>query len=203
MTKQIERFAGKVVLITGATSGIGKACALAFGAEGAQVIGTGRDQARLMQLAESVDLALTLDVTDEASIRYGCQAALDRFGRIDILVNNAGIGLFRDWSETSESDFRRVLDVNLLGVMRMTRAILPSMIDQGSGIVVNVASVAGHRGYPRHTAYCASKHALVGYSRALRKDLQGTGVQIVEVCPLGRLRRQRGRRMAFLWRRRW
>ncbi len=130
----MNRFEGKVVVITGATSGIGRAMARAFSAEGARVVGTGRDQARLMALADEVELALTLDV-------------------------------------------------NLLGVIRVTHALLPAMVERGSGCIVNVSSVAGKRGYPKHTAYCASKHALLGYTTGLRKDLAGSGVDVIGICP--------------------
>ncbi len=172
-----------VVLITGATSGIGWETSLAFAAAGAQVIGTGRDQTRLMALAPRVAQTLTLDVTDADAVEIAAQAALDARGRVDVLVNNAGIGLFKDWAETTPADVRRVMEVNLLGAMAVTAALLPQMIERGSGVIVNVASVAGHRGYPKHTAYCASKHALIGYSRALRKDLDGTGVNVVVISP--------------------
>ena len=92
-------------------------------------------------------------------------------------------GLFESWEDTSLAQFQHVLDVNLLGVVRVTQSLLPAMVARGRGAVVNVASVAGERGYPKHTAYCSSKHALIGYSRALRKDLRDTGVDVVVVCP--------------------
>ena len=177
------RFDDQVVLVTGATSGIGLALARAFTDEGAQVVGAGRDQARLMSLAGQVDLALTLDVTDQASVDAAAAAVLDRYGRLDVLVHNAGIGMFESWQETSVADVERVMDTNLYGVIRLTRALLPAMVERGSGVVCTIASVAGERGYPKHTAYCASKHALIGWSRALGKDLRGTGVDVVVVCP--------------------
>lgn len=178
-----ERFADRVVFITGATSGIGRELARAFASEGARVVGTGRDQARLAALAPEVEVALTLDVTDSRSVEVATRAALDRLGRVDVLVNNAGIGLFKPWEDTTIEDVQRILDVNLLGAVRMTRALLPGMVERADGAIVNVASVAGLRGYPEHTAYCASKHALVGWSRALRKDLRGSGVSVVTICP--------------------
>jgi uncharacterized protein len=174
---------GQVAVVTGATSGIGRALALRLKAAGATVVGTGRDQGRLLALAGEVDLALTLDVTDDRSVEVAHAAVMDRFGRVDVLVNNAGIGLFREHDQTGVRDLQRVLDVNLLGCVRVAGAFLPDMRAAGRGCLVQMASVAGLRGYPRHTAYCASKHALVGWSRALRKDLRGSGVDVVVVCP--------------------
>ena len=179
----MKRFAGKVVVITGATSGIGAAMVRAFAAEGARVVGTGRDQARLMDLAKTAELALTLDVTSEESVLTAAAAIQDGTGPADILINNAGIGLFESWDNTSIQDYRHVMDVNLFGTIRVTQALLPAMMERGSGTVVNVASVAGKRGYPRHTAYCASKHAMLGYTKGLRKDLQGSGVDVISICP--------------------
>jgi short-subunit dehydrogenase len=178
-----SRFSDQIVVISGATSGIGRECALAFGNEGATVVGTGRDQTRLAELAPHVDLALTLDVTENKSVEIASQAILDRYGRVDVLINNAGIGLFRPWQDTDVADVQRIMDVNLYGVIRLTRAVLPSMLERDQGTVVNIASVAGKRGYAKHTAYCASKHALIGWSEGLRCDLSGTGVHVVIVCP--------------------
>lgn len=178
-----QRFADQVVVVTGATSGIGLCIARAFAAEGATVVGTGRDQARLAELGREVDLALTLDVTQEASVRTATAAVLDRYGRIDVLVNNVGVGLFQPWEETSIADMKRLMDVNVWGSVRVTSALLPAMLEAGSGRIVNVASVAGKRGYAKHTAYCTSKHAMIGWSEALRCDLEGTGVGVTVICP--------------------
>jgi len=177
------RFDDQVVLVTGATSGIGQALARAFSAEGARVVGAGRDQGRLMALAAEVDLALTLDLVDPRSVQAAATAVQDRYGHLDVLVNNAGVGLFLDWQTTTVADMQRLMDTNLYGAVRLTQALLPGMVARGRGCVVNIASVAGERGYPKHSAYCASKHALIGWSRALRKDLRGSGVDVCVVCP--------------------
>jgi len=178
-----NRFRDQIVVITGATSGIGLECARSFAAEGATVIGTGRDQERLAALGQEVDLALTLDVTDDTQVDIAAQAIIDRYGRVDVLVNNAGVGLFRAWNETEIADMERIMDVNVWGSVRVTNRLLPTMLSAGSGVVVNVASVAGRRGYANHTAYCASKHAMIGWSEGLRCDLAGTGVDVVVVLP--------------------
>ncbi len=172
----------RVVVVTGATSGIGRATALRFAAAGAKVVATGRDQRRLAELASTVALTLTLDVTDPEGVAIFAAAVEDRYGGADVLVNNAGIGLFRGWEETDDAAFRRVMEVDLFGQVAVARALLPSLVAR-KGVLVQVASVAGKRGYARHTAYCAAKHALVGWSEALRHDLRGTGCDVVVVCP--------------------
>ena len=173
---------GRIVLITGATSGIGLEAARAFTAAGARVVGTGRDQARLAALGADVDLALTLDVTDDTSVEIALASVLDRYGRLDVLVNNAGIGLFQPWEQTDIAAIERVMAVNLYGAVRVARAALPALIG-ARGVLVQVASVAGRRGYKKHTAYCASKHALIGWSESLRYELADSGTSVVVVCP--------------------
>lgn len=175
-------FQGKVALVTGATSGIGLDVAKKLTAAGAKVVGTGRDQARLAALQPFVESALTMDVTDDASVRIGVATVLDRFGGVDIVVNNAGVGLFKRWEDTPLSEVDRVMQVNFYGAVRVGLACLPSLVAR-KGVLVQVASVAGRRGYAKHTAYCASKHALIGYSESLRADLAGTGANVVVVCP--------------------
>ena len=172
-----------VWFITGATSGIGAATARAAKALGATVVGTGRDQSRLGALAHEIDLALTVDLDKPRDLEVAIQATLDLYGRIDVLVANAGVGLFARALDTSEEALRRVLETNLVGLVRTVQAVVPQMVAAGCGRVVLVASVAGLRGYPEHAAYCASKHAVVGYGRALAKDLVGTGVGLTLLCP--------------------
>lgn len=172
----------KVVVVTGATSGIGWHTALAFAARGAKVVGTGRDPGRLAALAEHVDHVLTLDVTDPEQVEVARAAVLDRHGGVDVLVNNAGVGLFKAWDETSEAELRRVLEVDFFGAVRMAQAFLPSIVTRG-GVLAQVASVAARRGYPRHAAYCAAKFALLGWTEAVRRDLSRTAAHLTVICP--------------------
>jgi short-subunit dehydrogenase len=179
----MPHFTDKVVVITGATSGIGRAAARAFTAAGARVLGTGRHQGRLAELAREVDLALTVDVTRPADVDLLRTVAEDRYGRVDVLVNNAGVGLFATWDETSAEHLQALMEVNLVGAHRVTRALLPGMVQRGEGHIVQVASIAGKRGFERQAAYCASKFALTGYSEALRQELRDTGVRVHVVHP--------------------
>lgn len=171
------RFKGLRVVVTGATSGIGQATAHAFRREGAHVVATGRDPERLAAVARDVGEGIRVDVTVPGDVEL-----LAQLGEVDVLVNNAGIGLFAGVDDTSEADLRRVMEVNFFGAVRVATALLPAL-RRSRGVLVQVASVAGRRGYQRHTAYCASKHALVGWSEGLRQDLRGTGVSVVTLCP--------------------
>lgn len=177
-----QTFAGKIAVVTGATSGIGRETARLLTAAGAVVVGTGRDQSRLEALAADVDLALTLDVTDPRAVDVVRASVLDRYGGVDLLVNNAGVGCFRGWEATDDSVLSAVMDVDFFGAVRVARAFLPSILER-NGVLVQVASVAGRRGYARLTAYCAAKHALIGWSEALRVELRGSGAAVVVVCP--------------------
>lgn len=179
----MPRFTDQVVFITGATSGIGLETARVFRREGATVVGTGRRREGLAAVEALGARAVEMDVTDDASVARACDRVLGEHGRVDVVINNAGIGLFKPWTETPASEVERIMDTNLYGVVRVNGRMLPKMVERGRGVVVNVASVAGKRGYPKHTAYCASKHALIGYSESLRCDLEGTGVEVVVVCP--------------------
>jgi short-subunit dehydrogenase len=179
----VQPFQDQVVVVTGATSGIGRALARAFTAAGARVLGTGRDQARLGELAREVDLALTLDVREDRDVALLQAVVADRYGRLDVLVNCAGVGLFAPWDATGLDDLRLLLEVDLVGAVRVAQALLPGMITRGSGTLVQLASVASLRGFSRQTAYCAAKHALVGWSEALRQELRGSGVRVCVVCP--------------------
>lgn len=175
-------FSDKVVVVTGATSGIGLEAAKLFAAAGAKVIGTGRDQARLAALRPLVDSVLTMEVTDEESVQIASAAVMDRYGQVDVVINNAGLGLFKPWEETPIAEIDRVMQVNFYGAVRVAHAFLPALI-RAKGVLVQIASVAGRRGYAKHTAYCASKHALIGFSESLRADLKPTGTSVVIVCP--------------------
>jgi NAD(P)-dependent dehydrogenase (short-subunit alcohol dehydrogenase family) len=169
---------GKTVIITGASSGIGAALALEFSRRGAHVTLAAR---RLERLEE---VALAADLTREADRGRIVQQTLDRWGRIDVLVNNAGLGIYGDFLSASEEDWRRIFEVNLFALVFMTRAVLPHMQSRGGGMIVNMASIGGLIAHSdRVTPYVASKHAVVGFSRGLAKDLAGTGIRVLAVCP--------------------
>ncbi|MBO0767960.1 MAG: SDR family NAD(P)-dependent oxidoreductase [Solirubrobacterales bacterium] len=168
----------KVWLITGANSGFGHAIAEAASQQGDRVVATARNPSGL-------DDALVLDVHQPESVERAVQATIARHGRIDVLVNNAGHGLIGAVEELVDEDLRLVLETNVFGVLRMTRAVLPHMRRQQSGHIVQMSSVGGMVANPGHAAYATSKFALEGLSEALAAEVEpwGIGVTIVEPGP--------------------
>jgi short-subunit dehydrogenase len=186
----MARLRGAAVVITGASSGIGEATALAFARRGARLALCARRFDRLQGVAQrcraagSPEVVLRLaDVGRPAEARGFVAAALSAFERIDVLVNNAGVGWRGRFQDMRESELVELLDANVLGTMVTTQAALPAMVAANAGVVVNVASVLGFRAMPYSAAYSASKHAVVGLSHALRGELSGTGVKVSVVYP--------------------
>lgn len=183
---------GKVVLVTGASSGIGEATARAFGAEGCRVVLAARRLDRLQAVAADLEaagresLAVACDVGHLEDIRSLVHQAVERFGRIDILFNNAGFGRV-DWLENldPEEDIAAQFAVNVLGVVQTTRQILPLMIEQKAGHIINMASVAGLVAAPTYTVYAACKFAVRGFSEALRREAAPWGIRVSVIYPGG------------------
>ncbi|ENZ7914529.1 oxidoreductase [Klebsiella aerogenes] len=171
----------KVVLITGVSSGIGRAAALTFRARGCQVFGTVRD---INAASPLNDVALTeMDVRDEQSVQQAIEKVIFKAGRIDVLVNSAGVSLIGAVEETSVEEATRLFDTNFFGVLRTTKAVLPHMRSQQSGRIVNVSSVLGFLPAPFMGIYAASKYALEGMSETLDHELRESGVRVTLVEP--------------------
>jgi NAD(P)-dependent dehydrogenase (short-subunit alcohol dehydrogenase family) len=186
----MNRLEGKVAVVTGGNAGIGEAVAKRFADEGACVVVTGRRQQELDRVVSGIRhnkgkaLAVAGSVTDEAHAQDVAQRTLDSFGHIDILVNNAGIGDFgKRLHETDDATWTTVLDVNLTGVFRMTRAIVPQMLKQGRGAIVNISSIASLVGIPTVSAYAASKGGLDALTRAVAIDYAPDGIRCNVVNP--------------------
>ena len=180
----MSELAGLNALVTGGGRGIGAAIAAALTAKSARVTVLGRDEAALAARIQAKEAAayILADVTDPS----GFEAVMTRIaaeGAVDILVNNAGAALSAPFLKTSNADFQRMLEVNLLGPVIAARAVLPGMIARKFGRVVNIASTAALKGYPYISAYAASKHALLGLTRTLALELAKTGVTANAVCP--------------------
>jgi NAD(P)-dependent dehydrogenase (short-subunit alcohol dehydrogenase family) len=170
-----------VALVTGASSGIGKAAALALVAAGFDVAGTSRDSSRAAPLGGVT--FVDLDVASDASVTAAVRQVMERFGRIDVLVNNAGMGAIGAVEESSVAQAQEVFNVNVFGVMRMTKAVLPHMRDRGHGRIINLSSVVGFLPSPYMAAYAASKHAIEGYSESLDHEVRDHGVRALLVQP--------------------
>lgn len=171
------------VLITGCSSGFGRASAELFLAHGWNVIATMRSpQSTLFEESDRL-LVTTLDVTDPDSIGNAIAEGIARFGRIDVLVNNAGIGMFSAFEATSDEVIRRVFETNTFGVMAVARAIVPHMRERGSGTIVNVTSSVGIAPMPLVAVYTASKYAIEGFSESLAYELGAFGVRVKIVEP--------------------
>jgi short-subunit dehydrogenase len=185
---------GKVVIITGASSGIGEATARHFGREGAKVVLAARRVDRLEALAAEImamnsgaeTLVVQADLAKLEDIQSLIQQTVDRFGRIDVLVNNAGFGRL-DWLENLDpvKDIQAQFDVNVMGVIQTTRRALPVMIKQRAGHIINMCSMAGLVATPTYTIYAACKHAVHGFSEALRREAKPWGIDVSMIYPGG------------------
>ena len=180
--------AGKRVLITGASAGIGRAAAHAFVAEGAVVLAVARSKDRLQSLSAELGgpahvATFVADVADGPAMDALAREVLAGHGVPDVIIANAGLGLDARFESTSDEDLRKVFEVNVFGVVRTIRPFLPGMVARGSGRILMVSSAVGKRGVPSYTAYSGSKFALHGMADALRPELVGTGVTLGVVCP--------------------
>ena len=183
-------FKGKVALVTGAANGIGRATSLAFAAHGASVVLVDRDGAGAKAAAGAIEqkggkaLAIAADVTKSADVAAYVKAALDTFGRIDCFHNNAGVeGKLRPIAEIDEADWDQLMAVNVKGVFLGLRHVIPEMIKQKSGAIVNTGSIAGLVGNPNMAGYVASKHAVLGITKSVAGEVAGHGIRINAVCP--------------------
>ncbi len=182
---------GKRGVITGASAGIGLACARAFSEAGCHLALVARRKERLDELAEDlgrsggVEVAVAaLDVRDQSAVEAWAEALLEDFGVPDILVNNAGLARgIAPLQEGDLADWDEMIDTNVKGLLYVTRALLPAMVERGWGHVINIGSIAGHEFYPGGNVYCGSKHFVAALNRAMGVDLLGTGVRVSSVDP--------------------
>ncbi len=183
----------KVIWITGAGSGIGKAIAMNYAENSNIIIASGRKTQALEALAQELEanncsiIPLPLDISDESSIETAVSTVIEKYGRIDILVNNAGISQRSLVKETKNEVGRQIMDINFFGTVQLTKAVLPYMLDADSGDIVVISSAAGKFGFHNRSYYSASKHALHGFFDSLSLELHKTGINVLLVCP-GRIK---------------
>jgi short-subunit dehydrogenase len=183
----------QVVVITGASSGIGRATALEFGKQGAAVVLAARNDEALNEVAALIEqsggraLVANTDVSDMEHMKQLAYTAATTFGKIDTWVNNAGIMIYATVEETTASEIRRLMEVNYLGMVHGVLAVLPYMKTQGYGTIINVGSVESERALPLQAAYAASKHAVKGFTEALRMELdyEDSGINVTLIMPSG------------------
>lgn len=186
-----------VVLITGASSGIGQAAAKLFAERGWRVAATMRKPADDAELAKLARVRVfPLDVTDPASVKAAVDATLEQFGKIDVLVNNAGYGLFGPFETATDEQIRHQFATNVDGIFAVTRAVLPRMRHQGSGTIINVASLGGLITLPLFSLYNATKFAVIGFTESLSFELAPLGIRAKYIAPGGVATEFAGRSMA-------
>jgi NAD(P)-dependent dehydrogenase (short-subunit alcohol dehydrogenase family) len=177
----------RVALVTGGGRGIGRAIARALGGPGTFVAVAGRTRSQLESAAIDLEslggraLAVDIDVTSESSVAAGVQQLAEAAGHVDVLVNNAGVGGGEPIAGSDVERWRRTIDTNLTGMYLVTRGVVPLM--RGGGRIVNIASVLGRFGVPGYTAYCASKHGVIGFTRALALELAPEQITVNALCP--------------------
>lgn len=182
---------GKCVLVTGASSGIGRECARAFAAHGSRLLLVARRSDRLDALAGELQqqygvetLTMSLDVRDRGAVERWFAGLPEDWCEIDILVNNAGLSRGIESLQRGDiNDWEEMIDTNVKGLLYVTRTVLPGMVERGRGHVINIGSIAGHEVYPGGNVYCATKHAVTALNRGLAIDTLGTGVRVSSVDP--------------------
>jgi short-subunit dehydrogenase len=183
-------YANKVVVITGASSGIGEESAVEFAKQKSKIVLISRNKQNLEVVTEKIRkynseiLVYPCDVSQKDQVEKMGRAILEKFGRIDILVNNAGFGIYGSVHESKIEEIESQMATNYFGMVYCTKVFLPKMLEQKSGHIVNVASVAASFGIPGIAPYCASKFAMLGFSESLYHELKGTGIGITVVSPI-------------------
>jgi NADP-dependent 3-hydroxy acid dehydrogenase YdfG len=186
-----NKLKGKIALITGASAGIGQACARALAGEGAGLVLTARRQERLEQLKKEVEAAgaraviVTGDAREEETAIKTVKAATDAFGRIDILINNTGMGNYKSLVNTSAAEYDEMMDTNVRTTFLFARHTVPVMVKQKSGTILMISSMAGVYGFGGEAVYCMTKFAQVGFAQALDRELRESGIKVGAICPGG------------------
>ncbi|OBZ12340.1 MULTISPECIES: SDR family oxidoreductase [Bacillales] len=176
----------KVIFISGASSGIGALTAIRLAERGAIPVLTGRNVDKLKEISGAIKgkhSYFQMDVTDNEQVKQTVEAVIAKYGKIDVLLNNAGYGQFEYFMSMNVESFEQMMDTNYMGIVRCTKAVIPHMVKQGGGQIVNIASLAGKIGTAKSTSYTATKHAVLGFTNSLRMELREHGIQVSAVNP--------------------
>lgn len=185
------RLKDKIALVTGASRGIGRASCLALAKEGATIVGTARTHKDLESLEKEIAAlggkakSFACDVTKSAEVAACVKQTITDLGRIDILVNNAGIGGYRPFLDWTEDDYDKIMETNAKSTWLFCKEVIPHLLKQGGGNIVNVSSVAGLQGYPNEGIYCMSKFAQIALSQSLDREFYQKNIKVSLVCPGG------------------
>ncbi len=179
----------KVAIVTGASKGIGRSIALALAERGVKIVLAARNSDALSSIEKEIGskgwkaVTIPTDVTSEHSVKNLIFETLKQFGKIDILINNAGVGVFNKVVDTTYEDYERMMNVNLKGVFLCSRAVIPSMIKNNRGEIINIASLAGKNSFSGGAVYSATKWGLIGFARSLMLEVRENNIRVVTICP--------------------
>ncbi|MBU2491392.1 MAG: SDR family NAD(P)-dependent oxidoreductase [Bacteroidetes bacterium] len=179
----------QVSVVTGASKGIGRAIALKLSKEGHSLAVFGRNESQLNSLINEIKnngneaVFFTGDIADKNFVDKSISETINLFGKIDNLINNAGVAVFKKFIDSELEEFQRQVDTNLYGIYNFTKAVLPQMMERKSGVIINIASLAGKNGFAGGTMYAATKHAVLGFSKSLMLEVREYNIKVSAVCP--------------------
>lgn len=184
-------FKGKVVLVTGASRGLGKVIAQDFARQGAKVVLVARHTAPLEELEDEIlaaggeAFAVSADISDSSAVQALAMEVGVTYGRVDIIINNAAVAILKPMTEVTREEWQQMTGTNLHGMFQVTQTFLPGMIERKSGVIVNISAALARNGYPNLAVYSATKAGIIAFSEALSKEVRRHGVQVYTVCPHG------------------